>query len=54
MFQNLAIIYGEKVFEIFSPYFEKLNHKSSIVIKDNKFLLPHMLAGLIYGSYLWS
>ena len=53
LFEQFALNFGKEVLEIFLPMFEKFDHGKEKVLKENKFLLPHMIAGLIRGSYLW-
>jgi len=32
---------------------ERFNHKVDDILKGNKYLLPHLVTGLIHGSYNW-
>ena len=53
LFSTIALIYGQEVFTLFSPVMKQFNHKVDDILKGNKYLLPHLVTGLIHGSYNW-
>ena len=53
LFSVIAQVYGPACFEFFEPLMDKFDHKVDEIIKENKYLLPHLVTGLIHGSYNW-
>lgn len=53
-FSQIAQTYGEEVFTLFEPVMDSFDHKLDDIFQGNKYLLPHMVCGLINGSFNWS